>query len=120
MNSYNVLSENSDVNLSAHTLVKFTATGVDVAGATDEAIGTVLNDTLQGQAAAVALRKSYGLHNVILGNNTAVAVGDKLDQAANGKVVKHVAGVVIGVARQAATGTGAVIEAYLYPDAAGS
>ena len=117
MNSYNVISENSDVDLSAHLLVKFTATGVDKAGATDVAIGTVLNDTKAGKAAAVALRKSYGLHDVTLGNNTAVAVGDELDQYAGGTVIKAAGGKKAGVARQAATGTGAIIEAYLYPDA---
>lgn len=121
MNSYNVISENSDTDLSAHLLVKFTATGVAKAGASDVAIGTTLNDTLQDKAAAVALRKSYGLHQVTLGNNTAVAKGDELDQGSNGTVVKAVGGTKVGVARQAATGTGARIDAYLYPEvAAGS
>lgn len=114
MNSYNVISENSDTDLTAHRLVKFTATGVAYCGTGDRACGTVLNDSLLGKAAAVALRKNYGLHYVTVGSATAVVAGDELEQAANGQVVKFSAGTKIGVARDASTVSGSIIRAYLY------
>lgn len=114
MNSYNVISENADSDITAHILVKFTATGVAIAGDTDAVCGTVLNDVLSGKAAAVALRKAFGLHYVTVGSATAIAAGDELDQAANGKVVKAAGGTKIGIAREASGGSGSIINAYLY------
>jgi len=115
MNSYNVISENSDIALTAHRLVKFTSTGVTLCGADGDAIGTTLNDTLINTEAAVALRKSYGLHYVTVADGTDIAVGDQLDQAADGKVTKAAGGKIVGVARQANTEAGGIIRAYLYP-----
>lgn len=114
MNSNNVISENSDVALTAHLLVKFTATGVDKTGVSDRACGTVLNDTLIGQAAAIALRKAFGLHYVTTGSATAITAGDELEQGALGTVVKFAAGTKIGVAREPSSATGSIIRAYLY------
>jgi hypothetical protein len=114
MNSSNVISENSDVALTAHLLVKFTATGVDKCGTGDRACGTVLNDTLINTPAAVALRKNFGIHYVTTGSATAIVAGDELEQGALGTVVKFSAGTKIGVAREPASATGSIIRAYLY------
>src|SRR4051812_31021562 len=114
MNSQNVISENADADISAHILVKFSATGVAIAGTTDAVCGTNLNDVLSGKAASVALRKAFGLHYVTVGSNTAIAAGDELDQAANGKVVKAAGGTKIGIAREPSTASGSQIRAYLY------
>lgn len=116
MNSYNVISENSDIALSAHRLVKFTSTGVTLCGADGDAIGTTLNDTAINTAAAIALRKCYGLHYVTVGSGTDIAAGDELDQAADGKVVKAAGGKIVGVAREANTEAGGIINAYLYAE----
>ncbi len=114
MNANNVISENSDTALTAHLLVKFTATGVALAGTGDRACGTVLNDTLIGQPAAIALRKAFGIHFVTVGNATAILAGDELEQLANGQVGKFVAGTKIGVAREPSSASGSIIRAYLY------
>jgi hypothetical protein len=114
MNSYNVISENSDTDLIAHRLVRFTATGVAYAGTGDNAIGTVLNDSLMGKAAAVALRKNFGLHYVTVVDATTITAGDELDQAATGQVVLAAGGVKVGIAREPSTEAGSIIRAYLY------
>jgi hypothetical protein len=119
MNSYNVISENSDTDLIAHRLVKFTATGVAYAGVTDDPVGTVLNDTLLGTSAAIALKKAFGLNFVTVADATAIVAGDQLDQAANGQVTKHVSGQVVGVAREPSTEAGSIIRAYLYASGTG-
>jgi hypothetical protein len=115
MNSYNVISENSDTALIAHRLVKFSATGVGYAGTTGASHGTTLNDSLIGTPAGVALRKNFGIHFVTVVDATAIAAGDELDQAADGQVVKHAAGVIVGIAREPSTEAGSIIRAYLYP-----
>jgi hypothetical protein len=115
MNSYNVISENSDTDLIAHRLVKFTATGVAYSGTSGAVHGTVMNDSLLGTLAAVALRKAFGLHFVTVADATAIAAGDELEQAANGQVVKFAAGTKIGMAREPSTEAGSIIRAYLYP-----
>lgn len=114
MNSYNVISENADTDITAHILVKFTATGVAIAGTGDNVCGTNLNDVLLGKAASVALRKAFGLHYVTVGNATAIAAGDELEQLAAGKVGKFAAGTKIGIAREPSTASGSIIRAYLY------
>jgi hypothetical protein len=118
MNANNVISENSDTDLIAHRLVKFSPTGVGYSVAADAAktcAGSVLNDTLSGTPAAVALKKSFGLHFVTVIDATAIVAGDELDLAAAGQVVKHAAGTIIGVAREPSVEAGSIIRAYLYP-----
>jgi hypothetical protein len=119
MNSYNVISENSDTDLTAHRLVKFTATGVAYAGVTDNPVGTTLNDTLLGKEAGVALKKNFGIHFVTVADATAIVAGDELELAANGQVIKASSGRRVGVAREPSTEAGSIIRAYLYSAAAG-
>src|SRR5882724_2054116 len=109
MNSYNVISENADVNMAEHVLVVFTATGVTLAAANstvNKVAGTSLHPVDAGKPAAVALRAAFGLHYVTVGSATVIAAGDELDLAANGQVVKAAGGTIIGIAREPSTESG--------------
>jgi hypothetical protein len=117
LNSYNVISENADVNLPEHVLVEFTATGVKLAtaaSAKDKVAGTNLQPADAGKAASVALRLAFGLHYVTVGSATAIAAGDELDLAAAGKVVKAAGGTKIGIAREPSAEADSIIRARLY------
>ena len=89
-----------------NTAVKLTATGVATASATtDRVIGTVIRAASQpfavGKACDVFL-KGNGFHYVRIGNTTAIAVGDELEQAAGGTFVKKVSGTPVAVAVEGA------------------
>jgi len=88
-----------------NTAVKLTATGVATAGATDRVIGTVIRAAAQpfaiGKACDVFL-KGNGFHYVRVGNSTAIAVGDELEQAAGGTFVKKTTGTPVAVAVEGA------------------
>lgn len=103
MNYNNVISLPAAVNLGGleHTSVKLTASGVDIAGATDRVIGTVVRGAAIGSAADVFL-KYEGLRFVRVGNATAIALGDELEQAAAGTFVKKTTGTVAALALEAA------------------
>jgi predicted RecA/RadA family phage recombinase len=103
MNTGHVVSAVAAEDLSGKefALVKLTSTGVAVAGASDKIIGTVIRGAAAGHAVAVFLVKN-GLQFVTVGNNTAIAVGEELEQAANGTVVKKTTGTAVGVAWEAA------------------
>jgi hypothetical protein len=103
MNYNNVVSLPAAVNLGGqeHTAVKLTATGVDIAGAADRVIGTVIRGAAAGSAVDVFL-KSEGFRFVRIGNATAIAVGDELEQAANGQFVKKTTGTAAALAIEAA------------------
>jgi hypothetical protein len=107
MNFNNVVSLPAAVNLAGleNTAVKLTATGVDVAGATDRVIGTVIRGAAAGGTVDVFL-KANGFHYVRIGSTqtTALAVGDELEQAAGGTYIKKSAGQVTALAIEAAPG----------------
>lgn len=117
MNTGHVVSAIAAEDLSGKefTLVKLTSTGVAVAGATDKIIGSVIRGAVTGQAVAVFLVKN-GLQFVTVGNGTAISIGDELEQAANGTVVKKTSGTAVGVAWEAAPAGSATgkIRAILY------
>jgi hypothetical protein len=103
MNFNNVVSLPAAVNLGGleNTAVKLTATGVDIAGATDRVIGTVIRGAAAGGTADVFL-KANGFHYVRVGNATAIAIGDELEQAASGSFVKKTTGAAAALAIEAA------------------
>ena len=92
----------SDLSGKEGVLLKLTSTGVDVAGATDAVIGTLTRGAVAGAAVAVFLSHANGLTYRQVGNDTAIAIGDSLDQAANGQVVKHTTGTIVAYAWEAA------------------
>jgi hypothetical protein len=79
--------------------VKLVATGIDIAGAGDRAIGTLvrgpLKDTVNGACAVFLF--SNGLHYGVIANATAIDPGDLLEAAAAGKVRKLAARAITGV-----------------------
>ncbi len=105
MNYNNVISlpaaANSLLAGKEHVAVKLTATGVDIAGATDRVIGTLVRGAAAGSAVDVFL-KSEGTRFVRIGNATAIAVGDELEQAADGQFVKKTSGTPAALAIEAA------------------
>ena len=103
MNTNTVISAiaASDLRGLEGSTLKLTSTGVDLAGAADLVIGTLLRGANVGEAVGVFLRKANGLAFVKVGNDTAIAIGDALDAAANGAVVKHAAGTIVGYAWEA-------------------
>jgi hypothetical protein len=117
VNSYNVISENADVDMAEHVGVVFTATGVTPWAANsvlNKVAGTNIHPAKAGKAAGVALRHAFGLHYVTVADATAIAAGDELDLAANGQVVKAAGGTKVGIAREPSTEAGSIIRARLY------
>lgn len=116
----------ADLSGKEYELVKLTSTGLAIStGPADRAIGTLLrgNDAPQvgqsavGMAADIQLTGGNGIHFVKVGNDTAIARGDELEQDTTpGRVVKRVAATVIGIAAQScpASNDGAIIEALLF------
>ena len=118
MNQNNVISLPANAALSAYTLVKLLSTGkVDVAGAADKTIGSVLQDcdpSTGRNIADIHLLNGTGISYLTVGNATAIAVGDEVEQLASGQVGKFVAGTKVGQALQAATSSGSVIRVLTY------
>lgn len=126
MNTSTVISLPVAADLSAyeHELVKLTSTGVNLcASITDRPIGTLLRGNAKkesgsavGMACDVFLSAGNGLHFVKCGNSTAIAMGDELEQdTTDGRLVKRVAGTVVGVAVDAlpANSDGGIFRAIL-------
>lgn len=96
-----------DLSASLYQALQLTATGVAIATNTSaRIIGYLLrgNDAPQvgqsavGQSAAVVLTLANGFVYAVLGNNTAVTMGDELQQGANGTLVKRTTGVAVALA----------------------
>jgi|APGre2960657373_1045057.scaffolds.fasta_scaffold19081_3 hypothetical protein len=104
MNYNNVVSFPAAVDLSGkeHVSVKLTSTGVDIAGAGDVVIGTLIRGAVTGKAADVFLTKGNGFRFVQVGNPTAIPVGALLEQAASGTYVLKTTGATAGYAVEAA------------------
>jgi hypothetical protein len=92
----------ADLRGKEHVSLKLTATGVDIAGASDVVIGTLLRGATVGNAADVFLTKGNGLRYVQIGNGTAIPMGSLLEQAANGTYVLKTTGATAGYAVEAA------------------
>jgi hypothetical protein len=100
MNTNNVVSLNAATGSTLAgkegARVKMTATGIDLADAADTAIGTLVRGPLPGTtngACAVHLFAT-GLHYGIIGNATAVSIGDLLAPANGGQLIKSTTGSV--------------------------
>jgi hypothetical protein len=104
MNYNTVVSLPAAVDLSGqeHTAVKLTSSGVDIAGASDAVIGTVIRGAAAGRAVDVFLSKGNGLRFVRVGNATAIPMASALEQAANGTFVVKTTGTTAGYAVEAA------------------
>lgn len=89
--------------------MKMTATGAAYAGAADIAIGTLLPGDPGHESQAAIQDLFTGLHFATIGNATAVAVGDALEAAANGKLVKKTTGDTVAFALEAASAADDVI-----------
>lgn len=97
LNSAVPLSVASDLSASRHALVYLSATGVALAGPANRSIGTLFEPNKKhdpdtgsyvGDACTVFLHVGMGLHDVLVGNTTAIAVGDELESGASGVVQK--------------------------------
>lgn len=104
MNFNTVISLPAAVDLKGkeHVSLKLTATGVDIAGASDTVIGTLLRGAELGRTVDVFLTKGNGLRYVQVGNATAIPMGSALEQAAAGTYVLKTAGTTAGYAVEAA------------------
>ncbi len=93
MNFNNVVSGIAASNLGGqeYKAVKITSAGIAIAGATDTAVGVLVTGADAGKAVDVFLKRS-GLHEVVLGSDTAVAAGDLLDLSSGGTFVEHASG----------------------------
>lgn len=118
MNNNNIISLPANAALAAYTNVKLLATGkVDVAGAADKAIGSVLQDCDPATGRSIAditLFNGAGIMYQTVGNATAIAVADEVEQLAGGLIGKYVAGTKVGVALQPATSAGSIIRVITY------
>ncbi len=93
MNTNTVISGIAAEDLSGkeHFSVKLTATGLALAGAADRVIGTILRGAAIDKAVDIFLRGFNGLAFVQIGNDTAIAIADELEQTAGGKYIKKAA-----------------------------
>jgi hypothetical protein len=106
----------SDLSGKESFALKLTSGGWDIAGATDRVLGTCERGAVAGAAVAVFLTKQ-GPRFIQVGNATAIAIGDELEQAAGGFLVKKTTGAAVGVAIEAApagSNNGGQIRAILY------
>jgi hypothetical protein len=120
MNQNSIISLPANAALTAYTNVKLLATGkVDLAGATDKVIGVVLQDCDPATGRNIAdihLINGTGIMYQTVGNATAIAVGDEVEQVAGGTIGKYTTGTKVGVALQAcsASGAGSIIRVLPY------
>jgi hypothetical protein len=111
MNHNNVISLPVGASaLVAHQRVRLAAGLVVAAGASDkDCLGHVLQDTVAGGTADIAIKFASGMHYAIA--SAAINNGDAVTGAAGGKIVAGAAGVGgdVAVALSGATGDGSII-----------
>lgn len=112
MNVENVISLEAVGDILPFRSLKMTANGADYAGAADKVIGWSLPNDLNRNYPSVQLNGRYV--DVTCGSATAIARGDEIEQAANGKYVKKNAGTAVGVAVTPAGADGERFDAILY------
>lgn len=93
----------SATDLKPFRRVKITSSGAAYAGADDAAVGTLLPGDPGNADHAAVQDLTLGLHFATIGNGTDVAVGDLLQPAADGKLVKQTTGKAVAVALEACT-----------------
>lgn len=105
MNFNNVVSGIAATDLSGqeYKAVKLTSGGLALASAGDRVIGVLVTGAVAGKAVDVFL-KGTGLHEVVIGSDTAIASGDLLDLGSTaGTFVEHAGqGTPVAVAWDAA------------------
>jgi hypothetical protein len=112
MNVNPVVSADAAVDLSGkeYVGVKLTSAGIDIAGAADRRIGTLLRGAVAGAAVAVHLDKANGIQFAKIGTSTALTRGDELEQGANGVLNKKSSGTAVALAWETQSNTdGAVV-----------
>lgn len=114
MNTGNIvsLSAKPGVDILPFELVTMTATGVDKCGALDRALGQALPGDLNREYPAVQLFGSQ--IEAIMGNDTDIAAGDELEQAAAGRFVKKTTGTGVAMALSAGEDTGDRVDAIFF------
>jgi hypothetical protein len=94
---------------------KVTATGAAYAGADEAAVGTLLPGDPGDDLYSAIQDLTFGVHFAVMGSDTNIAVGDEIEAAADGKIVKLAAGPAIGVALEAGTDEDDMIRVKYYP-----
>lgn len=124
MNDTNTLSFPCKTSgaLSAYRRVKLTSSRtLDYAGATDNAIGTLLSDiddSIPARSTGAVLKFAFGMHYAVYDGASALSVGDEIQAAASGKVTKRTTGRRIGIAAESASADGDTIRV-IYEGASG-
>jgi hypothetical protein len=96
MNVENVISLLAVSELLPFRRVKMTAAGLDYCGVGETCVGITLPGDLNRITPTIQLMGRFV--EAVAGNGTDIVAGDDLDAAADGKLVKHVAGAIVGVA----------------------
>lgn len=94
--------------LTKHTRVKLASGLLVVAGAGEPAIGTVLDNYASGDVAAVRLFSSGGTFHMVA--SAAITANALVYGAASGKVSSTATGTCIGIAKEAASADGNILE----------
>lgn len=107
--------------LTANRRVKLLAAGtIDYAGVGEVAIGTLFTDidaAVPSKAVGTVFQHGFGIHWATNDGTTAIAVGDEIESAANGKITKRLSGERIGIALEASSVDGDVIRVIYEPTA---
>lgn len=103
-------------NLEPFRRMKFGPNGLEYAGAADPAIGTFLPADPGMDTAGALQPRGIGIHFVTIGNGTDVAVGDRLEAAADGKLIKLATGLAEAVALESCTDADDRIRAVFLPN----
>jgi hypothetical protein len=104
MNQSNIISlPVSAANLEPFRRMTFGPTGLAYAGASDPSIGTFLPADPGMDTTGAIQPRGIGIHFAVIGNSTDIAVGDELQAAADGKLVKKTTGFTEALALEACT-----------------
>lgn len=106
----------AEVDTPTFRRIKMTADGGALAGVGDVSVGTSIsgyNDP-GGDTSLAIQPPEFGIHFATMGSDTDIAVGDEIEAAADGKIVKLATGPAIGVALEAGSDTGDVIRVKYY------
>jgi hypothetical protein len=95
--------------------VKIGSTGAAYAGVLDRAAGTLLPGDPGDDTVSAVQGLEFGIHFATIGNGTDIAVGDELQAAADGKLVKRTTGPAVAVALEACTEEDDQIRVRYYP-----
>lgn len=106
----------SATDLEPYRRAKVTSTGAAYAGSGESAVGTLLPGDPGDDLYSAVQDLTFGVHFATMGSNTDIAVGDEVQAAADGKIVKLSAGPAVGVALEAGSDDGDIIRVKYYPN----